>query len=684
MRTIARFVCRAYGAAPHFWHLLLLGLLVLGAFGQSLGHGFVWDDDGLIVQNEKLHAGGEWRRVFFASFWAVGENFEDSSRSFYRPLISLSYELDYRFWGLEPRGFHLTNLLAHGVCAALVYLLGLAVLGTAPRALFAAALFAVHAAHVENVAWISGRTDVFCGMFYFLALWCFVKWFDAGRSRPLWLAGMALGYVLSLLSKEMALSFPLVAAAYYILCGRDRASWRVAFPAFGILFSLTFQYMLMRVAVLGHVAGPSQLSNVRQQIALTPYAFAKYLGLLLGLVPVDPHHGEEIIGELSNGVLLGHLYVSLGYVLWVGYLVWRKRRLSAFLSAFVGLSLLPVLKLGTFGDVLYADRFLYVPSFGFACLLVAGAAQWVGRRAARPALRFGPGVAYGAFLLVQLGLARTHTVYWRSNLTLFARAARTSPRSAYIHFNHGNSLLKAGSCAAALPAYDKALALRPSYADALANKGVAFNKLGRYERALDCLSRAAGAVQGRQRYVVNCGLGDAYRQLGKLRQALVQYRLSLRLRETEYVHNNIGECLLAMRRFEPAARHFERALALKPSPYVCNNLGFLFIEQGKPAEAVGVLSRALAFPADVLSARQELMIRYNLARAWLAQHDARAAEPHARRGLELLGQVRLPERQKAAIGGVFAQAGGDGGSRKSEVGSRKSGIGTADMDECER
>src|SRR5205814_1877512 len=81
--------------------------------------------------------------------------------SFFRPLIALSFFLDVKLWGLTPAGFHLTNVLAHVLVSLGVLRLAARVTGSEVGALSAGLLFAIHPAHSESVAFISGRTDVF-------------------------------------------------------------------------------------------------------------------------------------------------------------------------------------------------------------------------------------------------------------------------------------------------------------------------------------------------------------------------------------------------------------------------------------------------------------------------------------------------------------------------------------------
>ena len=90
--------------------------------------------------------------------------------NFYRPLQVASYVVDYSLWGLNPAGYHLTNILLHvGVAIALFYFLNL-LFGSQKISLAASLLYAVHPAHTQAVSYILGRADILCALFLLLGM----------------------------------------------------------------------------------------------------------------------------------------------------------------------------------------------------------------------------------------------------------------------------------------------------------------------------------------------------------------------------------------------------------------------------------------------------------------------------------------------------------------------------------
>lgn len=178
---------------------LVLALLVVACtlvvFAPAADMGFVGDDV-LIVERLRTIGGLD----------APGAYFQFGFFSFYRPVTFLSHALDWEFWRLNPRGYHITNVLLHAGNAVLVFVLGRRLM--APMwAGVGAVLFALHASHHEPVFWIAGRFDLMATWWTLLGLVALGRagWFN-------YAAGLAC-FALGLLSKESALALPLMAAS---------------------------------------------------------------------------------------------------------------------------------------------------------------------------------------------------------------------------------------------------------------------------------------------------------------------------------------------------------------------------------------------------------------------------------------------------------------------------------------
>ena len=146
--------------------LICLGLVLATAavYWPVSGYDFInYDDPAYVTSNSQIQAGITWESVVWA--------FRSTRASNWHPLTWLSHMLDCRLFGLKPGWHHLTNVLLHTANAVLLFLVLNRMTRTLWRSGLVAALFALHPAHVESVAWISERKDVLSVFFGMLTLW---------------------------------------------------------------------------------------------------------------------------------------------------------------------------------------------------------------------------------------------------------------------------------------------------------------------------------------------------------------------------------------------------------------------------------------------------------------------------------------------------------------------------------
>ncbi len=195
---------------PPFFVAGSLVLITILVYVPVLHCGFIWDDDGYILNNQTLRSTAGLGQIWF-DFGATQD---------YYPLSFTTFWCEYQWWGLNPQGYHLDNVILHALNALIVYWL-LVKLGV-PGAAFAALIFAIHPVHVESVAWITERKNVLSGLFYFLSIAAFLRAAgldqdttepgvpQATRLRlPLYFLSLGL-FLLALLSKTVTVTLPLV------------------------------------------------------------------------------------------------------------------------------------------------------------------------------------------------------------------------------------------------------------------------------------------------------------------------------------------------------------------------------------------------------------------------------------------------------------------------------------------
>lgn len=361
------------------WKLLAVLALVLAivAFAPSMFGEFIYDDQPLIVQNPYAHSFAYLKRWFNTDFWDTGEEIKRFGNRlvYYRPAISLSYALDWKVGGGEPLIFHLTNLLWHGAASLLAFLVLRRWIGAVVPAFLAAALFALHPTKAESVAWIAGRTDVFCVVAVLVAAEGMARRI---RGEKFGLAIEIGGTVLAYLTKEQAIVLPAFAAVeVWVLLGRPaidldaaKKMIRGALPQLG----LALVYLAIRSKVLpvrrNIIGGGFRTSEYFGQIAET---FGRYLELTI--FPHDLSVQQALVQTNQGKLVLSARYVIMGtgalVALVVLALAMRKRAPAVTLGiALFFVTILPTSNVLPMGMLtMISERFLYMPVLGLCFAL---------------------------------------------------------------------------------------------------------------------------------------------------------------------------------------------------------------------------------------------------------------------------------------------------------------------------
>src|SRR3989449_5253322 len=577
-----------------FWLLpVLIALVTFVPFLPTLDNQFVnWDDDDNLVENPHYRGLG-WTHLRW--MWTT------SHIGHYAPLTWMTFGLDYLLWGMNPVGYHLTNLLLHAANAAVFYLLALRVLGSAlpgPRergnvglaasAAFAALLFAIHPLRVESVAWATERRDVLSGLFYLLTLLVYLRAGEQGeRGRSGYWASVGL-CVCALLSKSMAVSLPVVMLILDVYplrrLGGARGWWGE--PARRVyLEKIPFVLLALAAsagAFIPQIEGRNMPTlddlSVLGRLAVSAYGLRFYLWKTVFPVSLSPLYELRGQDPLAPSFLLSYGVVpavtALALIL--------RRRLPGLLAAWLAyvVILLPVLGIFQNGPQIAADRYTYLAGLGWALLASAGMlAAW--RR--RSFLVTGLAVV----LLLGFGTLTWNQVrVWHDSEKLWSHAVAIDPGSSIGQLSLGLALARHGKLAEAVEHYEAALRLEPGYVDAdyawgnaLARQGKLAEAVEHYRAALEVKPDHADAHNNK---------GAALARQGKLAEANEQHQRALQTKPDHAdAHTNLGEALAQQGKLAEAIEHYRQALEIRPgSADAHNDWGLALARQGKLAEAV--------------------------------------------------------------------------------------------------
>lgn len=350
--------------------ILILFSLNLLVFLPAVKGDFIWDDRDLILNNPFIQSSSFLKSVLLSPFDVLttdietGKKFEEQTH-FYRPLAITSYWLDFQVWGFNPAGFHLTNIFIHMLNTILLFFIAVGLGFKRIYAFFSAVLFSLYPLHFENVAWVSGRTDLLSFLFAAIAILFFLHFHKKGAYRNLIFSTFF--FFLSLLSKENCIFLPVI---FFLFLWRDDKPMKKSLAIMTPYLVSLVTWLAIRQLVLRPTALQVSWQAVQNMFSLLGFytyksLFPFHLSITIESLDIFPNWVFQAMG----------LSVLVGLAV-LGALIFLKRGrgiISLTVAAFY-LLLFPsaaVLFVDT-ARSLAAWRFLYAPSAVLMGLLVYG------------------------------------------------------------------------------------------------------------------------------------------------------------------------------------------------------------------------------------------------------------------------------------------------------------------------
>lgn len=421
--------------------LLFLSLLL---YGNSLFGNFVWDDHYLIDENPKISNPASIPQFFTKDFWVNSSvNFQSG---FYRPIVLLTYFINSNLWGNNPFGFHLFNVVVHGLNGILIYLIFLSLGSSSLVAFLSGFFFVLHPIQTETVSFISDIGDILVVFFILLSCRFYLlasnsQW--QGRDTVISLAFL----LLAMLSKENAMiGFVLIALIDWFFV--SKADWKLfskKIPVLSLYLMATLAFIGLRILILGKNNAVTVLDNVRyvsvlpafnlwSHILTTVKIIALYLKLLV--LPLElsiAYVVLPVVSLFSLDVFVAALLV-MSLVLLAFVAAKENYRWLSFSLTWFFLTILPVSNLIPISNTI-AERFLYLPMIGYVFLL-ANVVNFLRERAIKQ--KFG-WLFFYAILSLIIAFFSYKTIIrnfiWQSDYHVFASAADVKPCAPVAHRN---------------------------------------------------------------------------------------------------------------------------------------------------------------------------------------------------------------------------------------------------------
>ena len=632
-----------------FFALLLLVLAVGAAYHNSLTGPFILDDETSIVQNPTIR---DWRTALLPPHDGSASGGRTVSG---RPLVNLSFALNYAAGGFAVHGYHVANLLIH--LAATLALFGVARRTLLQPALVArygdraiplagaiALLWALHPLQTAAVDYIVQRAESLMALCYLLTLYAFIRSTEKSGAR-LWAMLAVVACLCGMATKEVMVSAPLIVLLYdrTFVSGSFAQAWRARRGLYLVLGStwLVLIALVFGSSTRGGTAGFGLgLSGWDYALTQLP-AIGHYLRLAFWPSPLVLDYG----GSLPSP---GAFPVAASAVAIFALLAWTviglcRRSAAGFLGSWFFAILAPSSSIVPLADTMFEHR-MYLALVTVIVLVVLPLERLLGKKA----------MIGLAILAVGFGLltARRNEDY-RSVLGIWRDTIAKRPDNARAHNVLGTVLLMQGQATQAVPELEEALRLKSNDALAHNNLGVALVRLGRVDEALAHYAEAVRLDPHDGEFSHN--FGDALLLAGRIEEAAAQYARALQSRPdyADAQDNNLGGALLQRGETTRAIALFEAALRARPEFADAHaNLGNAFAQTGRLAEAIPHYETALRLQPNDAETHFNLgnaLYQSNRLKDAMAQYDAALrlkndfAEAHSNLGSALLQTGRREE-----------------------------------------
>jgi len=568
--------------------ILVLVVVTFTVYSFMVNESFkTMDDEFCIVNNPDIRDIKNIGRLFTQGFFGGG--------SYYRPLVSTSFLVEYQLFGLNPFFYYVDNILIHLATAFLLFVLFRHFFRRDDLAFAASLLFAIHPVHWEAVSNIPGRA-VLLSSFFSVAT--FLGFCLRGRNG-LFFVVAKIAFVLALLSKEAAVVFPLVLFAYQgLVAYRKKSKWSPYFRPlipFAVVEGLYF--------VLRHHLGMTKFFywNDLPQAVLGFLTFLRSLitHIRVLVLPYDLHFDRScrVFASFTDPGLLFTVVFWLAVIV-VTVRFWQKiAPLNRFFVAWFFVEFLPVSQLGVSvgvqpGYISAAEHFLYMPAMAFVGLMILTGHQLYQINLRRQYISSLVAKVLIAAVFVSFALITVEqNIYSSNEIAMFDRTLTINPTNVRVRYNFGYVYAQKRLPGYAEREFRKVLDMTPEVVNARIALGKALCDQGKYWEGVQEYERIQDA--GGLKDILDGNRHAAYRLLEDL------YTARLKQNPDDYqVQYSLGVVYSKTGRFPEAMASYARAVELKPDfREAIFNLASTYEASGKTQKAATLYEQVVALPS---------------------------------------------------------------------------------------
>lgn len=578
---------------------LIIIAVSFAVYMNTLLNGYVFDDFTVILENKMIRDFGNIKKFIFADVWVFDEAHQASN--YYRPFYNIVLTVQYHLWGLKAWGWHLGNIIFHTLNSIVAFLIfsrlfkgpGTSDIEKRPDgelpastfALMAALIFAAHPVKTEAVAWITASSELLPALFVLLSFYFYIRTLDKViGSKASYILSIA-AFFIATMCKETGMSLlPLIIAYDIIMRTRSvRESARRYIP-FLIVAAFYFAIRIYSLAALMPQENMHPYLNGFQYFINIFPLFIQQIKMLILPIKLSAFHVFYPVYALGEIKAIGSIVFTL--ILFIIFILLRKRsRLYLLGFAIIVIPLLPALFIPALDRNPFAERYLYLPSTGFALIVALAFKDAVYYFSSERRSRKGRFFIWAFIVLIafySIGTVKRN-FEWKDQFSLWRSSTIKDPDNYYALNELGKVHLSRDEFDTATQLFEASIKHNESrrdpdprvlgnahlsLADSFRMKGMADEAISHYEVVIEMAPK---------RFDANFRAAMLYQQQGVFAKAIARFQTALeatddRVEQTGILMN-IGNIYAKEREWTNALKMYDRALKITPdNPIILRNM----------------------------------------------------------------------------------------------------------------
>jgi protein O-mannosyl-transferase len=554
--------------AGRFFPYLIICLSTLVVYLSSFSGEFILDDNPFIKNNTYIR---EWHSIGSILSQEDGYSYGVEHTGYYRPLVNLSYILDYKIWGLIAPGFKVTNLILHMVTCFVLFIFYKQVFNKRDTALWLALIFSLHPVATETVSWIAARNNILVTLFGILSFYFYIRAYKLHRF--LFYSLSILFFTLAVFSKEFGLMLLPIFFLFQRTLSHEKGNIYTEIREYIPYIIIALLYFLLRNSVVGSLLSPKGLPDIFLKIYFLPYILLFNLRLIF-----FPYNLHSYFVRMPDSIFDVGPLVAIVFIMAGTYLLWRFRKnrvllfsaLAFLFAIFPAVGVIP-----TSAPSLIAMRWLYFPAAFIVIILFQPLEKLI-----RSNVWIACSVIGSVVLFLGINSYILNRFLWPSQEMFFKQEV--------LHFDN----MYCADGLAQIYFSKKDYVSAEKYYDKSFENGI--ERAGNYLNYADILIRKGE-------------LEKAFSSFGKAEAC------STTKEEFGWVFNNRAVAFLKSKDYDRALKEFNKSIKFLPEESTCwENMAATYGEMGDHAKAVEYFKKAIRFQSKSENIYNNLALAYIL------------------------------------------------------------------------